>query len=68
MKPYSKNLGLLSIMGQCFVLGGGHSRAVRSHRVSTNHRLPKEVQKQIIAKAQAKRERKMARPHGWYNG
>ena len=68
MKPSSKNLGLLSILGQYFVLCGGRSRAVRSHRVPTNHRLPKEVQKQIIAKAQAKRERKMARPQGRYNG
>lgn len=68
MKPSSKNLGLLSILGQYSVLFGGLSRAVRSRRVPTNHRLPKEVQKQIIAKAQAKRECKMARPQGWYNG
>ena len=37
-------------------------------QVPTNHRLPKELQKQIITKAAAKRQRKMARHIGWNGG
>ena len=37
-------------------------------RKSGNRSLPSELQKEIKAKAEAKRLRKMARPRGWYNG
>ena len=33
-----------------------------------NRSLPTEMQKEIMAKAQAKRDRKKARSQGWYNG
>ena len=67
MKNSLKGLGLLTALGRFFGLGG--SRSNRSYsNMRTNHRLPKAVQNEIIAKAQAKRERKMARPQGWYNG
>lgn len=68
MKSSTPMLGMLSLLNRYF----GISRSQRSHKQHhyrpSNHRLPKEVQEQIIAKAKAKRERKMARPQGWYNG
>lgn len=35
---------------------------------SGNRAAPTHIQQEIMAKAQAKRERKMQRPQGWYNG
>ena len=66
MKTNLKSLGLLAALGKFFGLNG-RGRSSTKH-VPTNYRLPKEIQEQIIAKAQAKRERKLARPQGWYNG
>ena len=68
MKSSTPMLGMLSLLSRYFGTGRSQrSREQHPYRPS-NHRMLKEVQEQIIAKAQAKRERKMARPQGWYNG
>lgn len=47
--------------------GAGRNR--RHIRVPTGNRAaPPHIQQEIQAKAHAKRERKMQRPQGWYNG
>ena len=57
--------GLLAAMMGLF----GAGRIRRNVRVPTGNRsLPPHMQQEIQAKAQAKRERKMARPQGWHNG
>lgn len=64
-KHKSVNPGLLATLLGFF--GAGRMR--RSVRVPTGNRsLPPHMQQEIQAKAQAKRERKMQRPQGWYNG
>lgn len=57
---------LLPLLATNYGTSPAHKRPYQ--HVPTNHRLPKEIQKQIIAKAEAKRQRKMARPNGWYGG
>lgn len=65
MKKIFPNAGLLSALLGFF----GGNRLRRHVRVpSGNRALPPHMQQEIMAKAQAKRERKMQRPQGWYNG
>lgn len=68
MKSSTPMLGMLSLLSRYFGTGRGYRSRKEHYYCPSNHRLPKEVQEQIIAKAKAKRERKMARPQGWYNG
>ena len=68
MKSSTPMLRMLSLLSRYYNTGRSQRSHKQHHYRPSNHRLPKEVQKQIIAKAQAKRERKMARPQGWYNG
>lgn len=57
---------LLSLLASNYSASSAHKWP--RQRVPTNHRLPEENQKRIIAKAEAKRQRKLARPNGWYGG
>lgn len=68
MKSSTPMLGMGSLLSRYFGTGRGYRSRKEHCYCPSNHRLPKEVQEQIIAKAQAKRERKMARPQSWYNG
>lgn len=64
-KNKSINTGLLATLLGFF--GAGRTR--RSFRVPTGNRsLPPHMQQEVQVKAQAKRERKMQRLGGWYNG
>ena len=54
---------LAALMG---FFGAGQSTEKR--RPSGNRAAPPHIQQKIQAKAHAKRERKFARPQGWYNG
>lgn len=40
----------------------------KPRRTTGNYALPKEMQQEIMAKAEAKRQRKMARRNGWNGG
>ena len=46
----------------------GAARGAGRRRPSGNRAAPPHIQQEIQAKAHAKRERKLARPQGWYNG
>lgn len=43
-------------------------RASKRRSPSGNRAAPPHIQQEIIAAARAKRERKLDRSHGWYNG
>ena len=59
-----KNSGLLAALMGFFGAGPVAGR----RRPSGNRAAPPHIQQEIQTKAHAKRERKLARPHGWYNG
>lgn len=57
--------GILSALARFFSIGG---RQVAPRIRRGNFSLPPQDQQEIQAKAQAKRERKLRRPNGYYNG
>lgn len=66
-------LGMMATLAAFFGLGSkgtGHSpaalRAFGYKRTQGNKMLPPHMQQEVMAAAQAKRERKLARPQGWY--
>ena len=59
-----KNSGLLAALMGFFSAG----RTAERRRPFGNRAAPPHIQQEIQAKAHAKRERKLTRPQGWYNG
>jgi hypothetical protein len=66
-------LGMMATLAAFFGLGSkgtGPSRAALRafgyKRTQGNKMLPPHMQQEVMAAAQAKRERKLARPQGWY--
>lgn len=63
-KPKTSRSMLAALLG----LFGMGARAPGRRMPSGNRSLPKEQQQEVMDAAQRRRERKMARPQGWYNG
>ena len=59
-----RNSGLLAALMGFF----GAARTAGRRRPSGNRAAPPHIQQEIQAKAHAKRERKLDRAQGWYNG
>lgn len=63
-KRSGKNADLLAVLMGFF----GSARGGGKRQPSGNRAAPPHIQQEVQAKAHAKRERKLARPQGWYNG